>query len=654
MDNFSEKGKQLFEQGTAQGEVVRKLKAEKAPEADIKAAVAQLIAIKNEFKQVEGVDYPKPQSSSSKKKKAAQPTAPSGPVDPEKEAKKAAKKAEKEKKAAEKAARKAQREAAEARKAAVKNQPEDLGDDFSAGLYGANTVIRSETRPGETYTRIETLTPDTVGQTVLIRGRVHNVRVTGRNMVFVTLRQRTHTVQTVFFADETISMHMIKYIGKINPESIVNIQGRIVAPNKPVTGCTQSEVELVGQTCFVVAAALPRLPLQLDDAALPEDHERSVGQEVRLDNRILDLRAEPNQAIFKIQSGVGALFREFLLGQGFTEIHSPKILGAASESGASVFKLEYFGNPAFLAQSPQLYKQMAIAADFEKVFEIGPVFRAEDSNTHRHLCEFTGMDFEMAFNEHYHEVMEVFDRLFIHIFKGLSTKFAHEIDVVHQQFDRQPFKWLEPSLVLQWPEAIAMLREAGEELGDFDDISTPQEKLLGRLVKEKYDTDFYILDKFPLCIRPFYTMPDPANPAYSNSYDLMMRGEEIMSGAQRIHDPAMLEERALSHGLNLDEIKAYIDAFRYGCPPHAGGGVGMERVVMLFLGLPNIRKTSLFPRDPGSCFIIDSTSLGALVSLALHALSKLLDHCLDPRNIHSLCYINPKCPTSCKTNQHGT
>ena len=188
--------------------------------------------------------------------------------------------------------------------------------------------------------------------------------------------------------------------------------------------------------------------------------------------------------------------------------------------------------------------------------------------------------------------------MFISIFRGLSEKYKHEIELVNKQFPRDKFTWLEPTLRIEWPEAIAMLREAGEEIGDFEDISTPQEKLLGRLVKTKYGTDFYVLDKFPLCIRPFYTMPDPHNPAYSNSYDIMMRGEEIMSGAQRIHDPALLEERAKEHGLEMHEIEAYIDAFKYGCPPHGGGGVGMERVVMLFLGLPNIRKTSLFPRDP--------------------------------------------------------
>lgn len=226
------------------------------------------------------------------------------------------------------------------------------------------------------------------------------------------------------------------------------------------------------------------------------------------------------------------------------------------------------------------------------------MFRAENSRTHRHLTEFVGLDLEMAFNEHYHEVLDVLDNLFVSIFRGLTERFGEEIACVHRQFKREPFQWLEPSLRLEWPEGIAMLREAGVDIAAFEDLSTENEKLLGRLVKQKYGTDFYMLDKFPLCIRPFYTMPDPQNPHYSNSYDLMMRGEEIMSGAQRIHDPVMLEERAAFHGLPLEEIAQYIDGFKYGCPPHGGGGVGLERVVMLFLGLPNIRKTSLFPRDP--------------------------------------------------------
>ena len=226
------------------------------------------------------------------------------------------------------------------------------------------------------------------------------------------------------------------------------------------------------------------------------------------------------------------------------------------------------------------------------------IFRAEDSNTHRHLTEFVGLDLEMAFHSHYHEVVDLIGDMFVHIFKGLQTQYAEEISLVHKQFPAEPFKFLEPSLRIDYCEAVSLLREAGVEMEDEEDLSTPNEKLLGRLIKAKYDTDFFILDKFPLVVRPFYTMPDPSNKKWSNSYDMFMRGEEILSGAQRIHDPELLTKRAVEHGCDLEKIKGYVDAFRYGAPPHAGGGIGLERVTMLYLGLDNIRKTSLFPRDP--------------------------------------------------------
>ena len=261
-------------------------------------------------------------------------------------------------------------------------------------------------------------------------------------------------------------------------------------------------------------------------------------------------------------------------------------------------QVSYFKGSAFLAQSPQLYKQMAIAADFDKVYTVGGVFRAEDSNTHRHLTEFVGLDLEMAFKYHYHEVVDTIGDLFTQMFRGLRDKYSQEIATVAQQFPCEPFKFLDPPLRLEFPEAVEMLREAGVEMGDEDDLSTPAEKLLGRLVRAKYDTDYFILDKFPLAVRPFYTMPCPVDGKYSNSYDMFMRGEEILSGAQRIHNTEFLIERANHHGIELNTIASYIDSFRYGCPPHAGGGIGMERVTMLYLGLDNIRKTSMFPRDP--------------------------------------------------------
>lgn len=397
---------------------------------------------------------------------------------------------------------------------------------------------------------------------------------------------------------------MVKFTGNITKESIVDVQATVVKTTSPVESCTVRDVELSGAQVWVVSAAKAQLPLQIEDAARPEKSDDPealkirVNQDTRLDNRVLDLRTPANQAIFRIEAGVCRLFRDILTKKGFVEIHTPKIISAASEGGANVFTVSYFKSSAYLAQSPQLYKQMAIAADFDKVFTVGAVFRAEDSNTHRHLTEFVGLDLEMAFKAHYHEVLDTIGSTFTEMFRGLRDQFATEIAVVGQQYRVEPFKFLDPPLRLEFPQAVAMLKEAGVTVGEEDDLSTPDEKLLGRLVKAKYDTDFYMLDKYPLAVRPFYTMPDPRNPKSSNSYDMFMRGEEILSGAQRIHDPEFLTERAKHHGIDIAKIAAYIESFRLGCPPHAGGGIGLERVVMLYLGLDNIRKTSMFPRDP--------------------------------------------------------
>jgi len=396
---------------------------------------------------------------------------------------------------------------------------------------------------------------------------------------------------------------MIKFIAHISKESIVDVEAVVKKVDEKIESCTQQDVELHVKQVWVVSSSDPQLPLQIEDAArkLTEEEEGTfarVNQDTRLDNRVLDLRTPTNQAIFRLEAGVCQLFRDTLAKKGFVEIHTPKIISAASEGGANVFKVSYFKGSAFLAQSPQLYKQMAIAADFDKVYTVGGVFRAEDSNTHRHLTEFVGLDLEMAFKFHYHEVVDTIGDLFTQMFRGLRDKYSQEIATVAQQFPCEPFKFLDPPLRLEFPEAVEMLREAGVEMGDEDDLSTPAEKLLGRLVRAKYDTDYFILDKFPLAVRPFYTMPCPVDGKYSNSYDMFMRGEEILSGAQRIHNTEFLIERANHHGIELNTIASYIDSFRYGCPPHAGGGIGMERVTMLYLGLDNIRKTSMFPRDP--------------------------------------------------------
>lgn len=468
------------------------------------------------------------------------------------------------------------------------------------GMYGSYGMIQSADKKDLVFTRLNQIDAGLHGQEVWVRGRVHAIRSKGKTC-FLVLRQQFYTAQVSLFVGEKLSKQMLKFVANISKESIVDIQGRVEKVETQIESCTQKDAELHAIQVFVVSASEQRLPLQIEDACRRADNAEglaAVNLDTRLDNRVLDLRTTTAQGIFSLQAGVCKLFRDTLTERGFVEIHTPKIISAASEGGANVFTVSYFKGSAYLAQSPQLYKQMAIAGDFGKVFTIGGVFRAEDSNTHRHMTEFVGLDLEMAFNFHYHEVLETIGSVLITIFKGLQRNYAAEIEAVGRQYPAEPFEFCEPALVLTYPEAIKMLREDGVEIGDEDDLSTPVEKQLGRLVKDKYKTDFFILDKFPLAVRPFYTMPDPHDSRYSNSYDMFMRGEEILSGAQRIHDAEFLIERAKHHSIELEKIQAYIDSFKYGCPPHAGGGIGLERVTMLFLGLHNIRLASMFPRDP--------------------------------------------------------
>ncbi|XP_064606714.1 aspartate--tRNA ligase, cytoplasmic-like [Liolophura sinensis] len=504
-----------------------------------------------------------------------------------------------------KAAKKQQKEAEKAAKKALRKEAQAVADEGAAeadcaqGHYGSYPMMQSASKPETVLRDLKDLTPELADQKVWIRARLQTSRSKGKQC-FLVLRQQKWTLQALLSVGERVSKQMVKFVAGINKESIVDLEGFVRKVDQKIESCSQKDVELHVEQTWVVSQACPRLPLLIEDASRPDtdDELAKVNQDTRLDNRVLDLRTTTNQAIYRLEAGVCRLFREFLTSQGFVEIHTPKIISAASEGGANVFEVSYFKGSAYLAQSPQLYKQMAICADFDRVFTVGGVFRAEDSNTHRHLTEFVGLDLEMAFRWHYHEVVDLIGDMFVNIFKGLRDQFSEEIETVGRQYPSLPFKFLEPSLRLEFPEAVKMLRENGVEIGDEDDLSTPAEKFLGKLVKAKYDTDFYILDKYPLAVRPFYTMPDANNPKYSNSYDMFMRGEEILSGAQRVHDAEFLSKRASEMGVDLEKIKSYIDSFKFGSPPHAGGGIGCERVTMLYLGLDNIRKASMFPRDP--------------------------------------------------------
>lgn len=481
---------------------------------------------------------------------------------------------------------------------------------FDEADFGDLPLVQSSFKTDRVFEAIGSINASLHGKNIWVRARLHSKRVKGSKLAFLMLRRGFHSIQCVSSDKPTVG-----YCKKIYPESIVDIYGEVCKVDRPVDSSSQTDVEIQVKKIYVVSLSQPELPFTMEDAnrqppksaGVVVDGEEEkvepghVGQKTRLDNRILDLRTKANHAIFRISSSVCSYFREFFRKLDFTEIHSPKIVPGVSEGGTDVFKLKYFDKGyCCLAQSPQLYKQMAIESDFAGVFEIGHVFRAENSNTYRHLCEFTGLDFEMEIIEHYHEVLRVLGNVFVYIFDQLNQHNKEEIAAVWKQYPSEPLQYRprNKTLVVDFRDAVKMLKEAGNECGELDDFNADNERKLHGLIKEKYGVDFYVVDKYPLNARPFYTMPCPHDPNYTNSYDVFMRGAEITSGAQRIHDVKLLEERAKAHEIPLSSLKSYIDSFKMGAYPHGGSGTGLERVVMLFLGLDNVRKTSLWPRTP--------------------------------------------------------
>lgn len=546
-----------------------------------------------------------------------------------KAAKEAMKLAAKQKRAEEAAAKAAAEKAAEE---AVYSMPEPLKpSEVSKARFGIYPVHSSQPEivsafPDRKFTSIDDIETlfkekDVEEQYIWVRGRVHTNRHKGRS-VFLVLRGKMDTVQACAFAstkptfecdiEDQSQQNLVYFLGRINCESVVDIYARLVKAPQPIKSTTVNHYELAIERAFVISQAAANLPLLVTDAMRSDSayvtkngepcEYVNPGRDTRLNNRVLDLRTPANQAIFRVRACIAQEFRAYLTSKGFTEISSPKIIGGSSEGGSAIFHVDYFGQEACLAQSPQLYKQMAIASGMERVFEVGPVFRAENSHTHRHLCEFTGLDLEMEIHESYHEVLEILSGLMKHIFTVVLEKCEKEISVIRAQYDLtmgKPLEWAEKTVIIPYSEGIKMLQQNGfPNATDQEDLTTPMEKALGALVKEAYHTDFYILDKFPMSVRPFYTMPDPTNPLFSNSYDMFIRGEEITSGAQRIHDKNLLESVCRSKEMPVESIKDYAEAFRYGCPPHGGAGIGLERVIMLMLGIDDCRQCCLFPRTP--------------------------------------------------------
>ncbi|KAM7185773.1 putative aspartyl-tRNA synthetase [Naviculisporaceae sp. PSN 640] len=455
--------------------------------------------------------------------------------------------------------------------------------------------------------------PEYIGQQVVFTARIQHVRSLSSKLAFIVFRDQIDTVQGVLtYREGIVSENFVRWATHLVNEGIVHVEGTLQRPPEAVKGCSVHDAEIIIDKMYAVVPVEEHLPVDVHTIDHVEEDKEThqleslASTRVRVANRIAYLRTPTAQSIFRINSGICSIFRSFLEGQGFIEIHTPKLMPAATESGAEVFKVNYFGRSAFLAQSPQLSKQMSISADFGRVFEIGPVFRAEDSNTHRHLTEYTGMDLEMAINSNYREALNIIDNLMKAMFKGIYERFRKEIDTVKTRFPHEDLVWLEETPVIPFKDAVALLNESGwtddhgHPASDVEDLSTRAEIRLGQLIKEKYKTDYYIIDKFPASARPFYTHLDADDERYTNSFDIFLRGQEITTGGQRIHNPKLLKERMEKAGIDPATMAEYMQGFEFGVLPHAGCGIGLERLLFLLLNLGDIRNASLIPRDPKS------------------------------------------------------
>jgi nondiscriminating aspartyl-tRNA synthetase len=417
---------------------------------------------------------------------------------------------------------------------------------------------------------------------VVKTGYLHTIRI-GKKNTFIILRIRHSTIQVVI---ETEKIKDI--ISDLTLESIITVEGEMkYLEEGTIKSCTITNAEIYGNNIKVVSKNEYELPMQINNVDKIRPHIDTI-----LNNRNLSLRTLENQSIFQVQSLICKYFRDFFGEKDFIEIHTPKIISGASESGAHVFALDYFGEKRFLAQSPQLYKQAMINAGYKKVFEIGSVFRAEKSTGPRHLTEFMGLDIEMEFKEDYHEVINMLYNFLKYLFDKLQNENQELLKNVESY---KKIEYPDEPLIFEYYEIIKKMEEEGYKFQNRDDINTIDEKQIGTYVKEKYNSDIVILTKYPKDARPFYSMISEDDNNLTNSYDIILCGNEILSGAQRVNDYKMLIENAKNKGINIESLEEYINTFKHGSPKHGGGGFGLERITMFFLGLSNIKLATLYP-----------------------------------------------------------
>lgn len=420
---------------------------------------------------------------------------------------------------------------------------------------------------------------DHVDEQVQIKAWVDTIR-DQKSMQFLVLRDATGLVQAAHWKKG--NPELADLISGLSVESIVEITGKVVTNESVKLGGLEIQLESLD----VLSRAEPMLPI-----------EEESSQDVRLDWRFLDLRRPQNRLIFEIQTAAEHAMREFWIQRGFIEIHSPKLMGAPSESGAELFALEYFGGEAYLAQSPQFYKQMAMAAGFDRVFEIAPVFRADPSFTSRHSTEFTSIDVEISWVDSHDDVMTLEEEWLQFVLNAVKEQYGARIAEVFGVEIKVPTL---PFPRIPMAEARQIVADSGYVIPEDGkgDLDPEGERIVARYVAEKYDHDFVFVTDYPWVVRPFYHMKHPDDPNLTRSFDLLWKGLEVTTGAQREHRYEVLVEQLHEKGLTEGPVQFYLDFFKYGCPPHGGFGFGLARMLMSMLGIANLRQVTYLFRGP--------------------------------------------------------
>lgn len=413
------------------------------------------------------------------------------------------------------------------------------------------------------------------GNSIELRGCIHHIRDMAE-FAFIILRRYDGTVQCVLDA-----ARMDIAAQELTDGMCVAVTGPVAFDQRAPHG-----FELRVESLRVLSRPTGALEAPV------HKYKLNLGLESDLNVRPVSLRNLRKRAVFKIQEGIVRGFREFLHGEGFTEIHSPKIVKVGAEGGANIFKLDYFGQKAFLAQSPQFYKQTMVGV-FDRVFEVGPVFRAEKHATTRHLNEYTSLDFEMGYIDSFADVMEMETAMLQHVMAVLKSEYAPQLELLSVALPK-----VESIPQVTFVRAKEMVAEKyNRKIRDPHDLEPEEEQLIGQLFQEEYGADFVFVTHYPTQKRPFYAMDDPEDPKHTLSFDLLLRGMEVTTGGQRIHDYDMQIAKMERLHMDVADFESYLMAHKNGLPPHGGLGIGLERLTMKLIGESNIREATLFPRD---------------------------------------------------------